>query len=69
MSRKGPNLPTILYIFCYILYMFNKINIHSWHILAKFQGFFICLRKGEILPLFRYNKWDNVYQTVYTYTI
>jgi hypothetical protein len=49
--------------------MFIKIIIHSWEILAKFQGFYIYDRKGEILPLHRYNKWDNVYQTVYTYTI
>jgi len=49
--------------------MFIKIIIHSWEILAKFQGFFICLRKGEILPLHIYNKWDNVYQIVHTCTI
>ena len=58
----------ILYIFYYILYMFNKINIHLYYILLEFQGFFIACRKGEILPLLRYNKWDNVYQNVHTCT-
>jgi len=48
--------------------MFNKINIHLYYILLEFQGFFIACRKGDILPLLRYNKWDNVYQNVHTCT-
>ena len=41
--------------------MFIKIIIHLLYILRDFQGFFIALRKGDILPLYLYIKIGHIY--------
>jgi hypothetical protein len=39
--------------------------LDSFKLFYKFQGFYIAYRKGDILPLAIYNKWDILYQDVH----